>query len=138
MSEQMPQDQVGQTPGHTPVDPSTLTTEHGYTPDYPVYPGEEGRVLDPDQALAMADASKGAELEKVNRQKSAEIQLDVADRSVGSLTQRKWLKGAQAELDQAKVHKDEAHELAIGAAKEYVKNVKMTEDLNNQLEQIKK
>jgi hypothetical protein len=52
MSEQMPQDQVDP----TPIDPSTLTTEQGYTLDNPV-----GRVHDIDMAHTMAVESKGSE-----------------------------------------------------------------------------
>jgi hypothetical protein len=139
MSEQPPiTTPAGNGSENTPVDPSTLSTDHGYSPDYPVYPGEEGRVLDPDQARAMAIMSVEPEVRKAGHQRSAEKQLELADQSESAITQRQYLNSAQRELESAQFEKDKAHELAIGAAKEYVENVKMTEDLGNQLEQIKK
>ena len=133
MSEQMPQDQVGQ----TPVDPSTLTTEHGYTPDYTVYPGEEGRVLDPDQAHFMAIASKEQEEAVVSGKSAAKDLLNQASEATSLVDESELLRQASVKAQGAVTSRDWADENAKISARKYVENKAGASKLNDLIDNIK-
>ena len=133
MSEQMPQDQVGQ----TPVDPSTLTTEHGYTPDYTVYPGEEGRVLDPDQAHFMAIASKEQEEAVVSGKSAAKDLLNQASEATSLVDESELLRQASVKAQGAVTSRDWADENAKISARKYVENKAGASELKDLIDNIK-
>jgi len=133
MSEQMPQDQVGQ----TPVDPSTLTTEHGYTPDYPVYPGEENRVHDPVQAQEMAIASKEQEKAVVSGKSAAKDLLNQASEATTLEDESELLRKASVKAQGAVTNRDWADENANIAARKYVENKAGAAKLQDLIDNIK-
>ena len=129
----MPKDQVGQ----TPVDPSTLTTEHGYTPDYTVYPGEEGRVLDPDQAHFMAIASKEQEEAVVSGKSAAKDLLNQASEATSLVDESELLRQASVKAQGAVTSRDWADENAKISARKYVENKAGASELKDLIDNIK-
>jgi hypothetical protein len=105
-----------------PVDPTTLTTEHGYKPDYPVYPGEEDRVLDPDQAHVMANASKEREERALELRNNAETAIEAADSEIDPHLASKNLDYARERMTVSEKVSEDADRLAVEAAKQYVNN----------------
>jgi hypothetical protein len=134
MSEQMPQDQVDP----TPLDPSTLTTEHGYTPDYPVYPGEENRVHDPNLAHVMANASKTTIEDAIVARKKGEELLNEADSTLNVNEAARKIDAVKENLYTAKLGIYKADSIERGAGETYVDNEKMTERLRTHIDEFKK
>jgi hypothetical protein len=120
-----------------PVDPTTLTTEHGYKPDYPVYPGEEGRVLDPDQAHVMAAASKGYEEDALYYRKEAEKAIEAADSELKPLAASNHLGFAGERMQRSEDASQRADNLAVEAAKKYVDNEAAAKQLSDRVSAAK-
>jgi hypothetical protein len=116
-----------------PVDPTTLTTEHGYKPDYPVYPGEEGRVLDPDQAHVMANASKKAEESALSYREDAEKAIERADSELDPQRASDSLSFADDNMRRSEHASQRADNLAVEAAKKYVDNEAAAQQLSDRV-----
>ena len=120
-----------------PVDPTTLTTEHGYKPDYPVYPGEESRVLDPDQAHVMAAASKKAEESALSHRKDAEEAIERADSALDPQRASDSLSFADDSMRRSEHASQRADNLAVEAAKKYVDNEAAAQQLSERVTEAK-
>ncbi len=138
MSEQPPQtNPVSNGSEHIPVDPTSLVTEHGYTPDYPVYPGEEGRVLSPDQAHEMANASKEQEESVVSSKNAAKAYMEMAAKAPTNQDEAEFLRKATIKANNAITSRDWADEAAAKAGRRYIDNQKTATQIQDTIDKIK-
>jgi len=121
----------------TPLDPATLTTEHGFKPNFPVYEGEQDRVLDPDQANVMATASKESSELAIQKRKEAEMQIKEADSSNYQEGAAARLNNAERALTEAESATQEADRIATETSKKYVENEIKTQKLNEKISSLK-
>lgn len=129
MSEQMPQDQVGP----TPVEPSTPTTEQGYTLDNPV-----GRVEDKDMAHVMAYAGKRSyEVAQDLSNKAANL-IKEADSEINPNIASNKLASAHYQMSDSEKTSEVADSRALEAAKQYVANEAEARALLDRVDAAKK
>jgi hypothetical protein len=129
MSEQMPQDQVGP----TPVEPSTPTTEQGYTLENPV-----GRVEDKDMAHVMAVESKTDEETALRTRKEAEEAINAADSEIDPFKAKIKLGFANEKMSDSEAASQAADFHALEAAKKYVANEAEARALLDRVDAAKK